>query len=103
MTRDDAIATLYVREINCGCETFWDGRIRVWIGDRVNGHKVETIFSRHRTAPVWTIFHMIAYTAALQDKAHSRRPIDTRKGITRLAEARSSVRRRNCSKVGASR
>jgi hypothetical protein len=22
---DDAIATLYVREINCGGETFWDG------------------------------------------------------------------------------
>jgi hypothetical protein len=52
VTLDDAIATLYVREINCGCETFWDGSIRVWIGDRVNGHKVETIFSRHRTAPV---------------------------------------------------
>jgi hypothetical protein len=28
MTLDDAIATLYVREINCGCETFWDGGIR---------------------------------------------------------------------------
>ena len=37
MTLDDAIATLYVREFNCGCETFWDGSIRVWIGDRVNG------------------------------------------------------------------
>jgi hypothetical protein len=22
--------------------------MRVWIGDRVNGHKVETMFSRHR-------------------------------------------------------
>jgi hypothetical protein len=46
MTLDDAIATLDVREIN------WDGGIRVWIGDRVNGHTVETIFSHHRTAPV---------------------------------------------------
>jgi hypothetical protein len=57
MTLDDPIATLYVREINCGCETFWDGGIRVWIGDRVNGHKVETIFSRHRMgeAPQWLI------------------------------------------------
>jgi hypothetical protein len=52
MTLHDAITTLYVWEINCGCETFWDGDIRVWIGDRMNGHKVETIFSRHRTAPV---------------------------------------------------
>jgi hypothetical protein len=48
MTLDEAITALYVREINCGCETFWDGGIRVWIGDRVNGHKVETILSRHR-------------------------------------------------------
>jgi hypothetical protein len=40
MTLDEAITALYVREINCGCETFWDGGIRVWIGDRVNGHKV---------------------------------------------------------------
>ena len=23
MTLDYAIATLYTREINCGCETFW--------------------------------------------------------------------------------
>jgi hypothetical protein len=36
MTLDDAIATLYVREINCGCETFWDGGIKVWIGDMMN-------------------------------------------------------------------
>ena len=34
MTLDDAIATLYAREINCGCETFLDGAIKVWIGDR---------------------------------------------------------------------
>jgi hypothetical protein len=28
-TLDDAIATLYAREINCGCETFWDGGMKV--------------------------------------------------------------------------
>jgi hypothetical protein len=33
MTLDDAIAALYVREINCGLETFWDGGLKVWIGD----------------------------------------------------------------------
>jgi hypothetical protein len=48
MTLDQAIAALYVREINCGCETFWDGGMTVWIGDRINGHKVETTFSRQR-------------------------------------------------------
>jgi hypothetical protein len=42
MTLDDAIATLYAREINCGCETFWDGGIKVWIGDTMNGHHAET-------------------------------------------------------------
>ena len=42
MTLDDAIATLYAREINCGCETFWDGGIKVWISDIMNGHHSET-------------------------------------------------------------
>jgi hypothetical protein len=39
------------------CETFWDDGIRVWIGDRMNGHKVETMFSRHRMgeAPQWLV------------------------------------------------
>jgi hypothetical protein len=46
MTLDDAIAALYVREINCGCETFWDGGIKVGIGDAVSGHHAETMFSR---------------------------------------------------------
>jgi hypothetical protein len=57
MPLDDAIATLYAREINCGCETFWDGGIKVWIGDTMNGHKSETMFSRDRMgeAPQWLI------------------------------------------------
>ena len=46
MTLDDANATLYARKINCGCETFWDGGINVWIGDIMNGHHSETTFSR---------------------------------------------------------
>jgi len=41
MILDDAISTLYAREINCGCETFWDGGIKVWIGDIMNGHHSE--------------------------------------------------------------
>ena len=46
MTLDDAIATLHAREINCGCETFWDGGMKVWIGDIMNGHHSETMFSQ---------------------------------------------------------
>jgi hypothetical protein len=46
MTLDHAIATLYAREINCGCETFWDGGMKVWIGDIMNGHHSETMFRR---------------------------------------------------------
>jgi hypothetical protein len=46
MTLHDAITTLYVWEINCGCETFWDGGIKVGIGDIMNGHHSETTFSR---------------------------------------------------------
>ena len=46
MTLDDAIAALYVREINCGCETFWDGGIKVWIGDVMNGHRLVIMFNR---------------------------------------------------------
>jgi len=52
-----AIAALYVREINCGVEMFWDGGMAVWIGDRISGHKIETTFSRHRMgeAAKWLI------------------------------------------------
>jgi len=46
MTLDDAIAALYAREINCGCETFWDGGMKVWSGDAMTGHHAEMGFSR---------------------------------------------------------
>ena len=57
MTLDDAIAALYAREINCGCETFWDGGIKVWIGDTMNGHHAETMFGREnmRLAGHWLV------------------------------------------------
>ena len=48
VTLDDAIATLYVREISCGVATFWNAGITVWIGDGMNGRLAETTFSRHR-------------------------------------------------------
>ena len=46
MTLDDASAALYVREINCGLETFWDGGMKVWIGDTMNGHHAEIMLPR---------------------------------------------------------
>jgi hypothetical protein len=57
MTLDDANPTLYAREINCGCETFWDGGIKVWIGDIMNGHHAETMFSREKmgNAAQWLV------------------------------------------------
>ena len=27
------------------CEMFWDGGMKVWIGDIMNGHRSETVFS----------------------------------------------------------
>ena len=46
MYLDNAIATLYAREINCGCETIWDGGMSIWIGDAMYGHHAQTTFSR---------------------------------------------------------
>ena len=46
MTLDDAIGALYVREISCGVEIFWDGGMKAWIGDAMNGHHAETMFGR---------------------------------------------------------
>jgi len=46
MTLDDAIAAPYAREINYGRETFWDGGIKIWIGDTMNGHHSETMSAR---------------------------------------------------------
>jgi hypothetical protein len=67
MSLYDAIATLYDREINCGCETFWDGGIKVWIGDIMNGHHAETMFSRENmgNAGEW----LLAEAARLYPKA----------------------------------
>jgi hypothetical protein len=48
VTLDDAIAARYVREINCGCETLWDGSIKLWIGDAMNGEPAGAMLSRNR-------------------------------------------------------
>jgi hypothetical protein len=45
MTIDEAIAELFRREINCGCETFVDAGIRLWIGDVMNDRRAETQLS----------------------------------------------------------
>ena len=46
MTIDEAIADLFRREINCGCETFFDAGIRLWISDQMNDRRAETQLSR---------------------------------------------------------
>lgn len=40
-TLTDVMADLYGHEINCGMESFWDGDWSVWIGDFMNGRKLE--------------------------------------------------------------
>jgi hypothetical protein len=50
MTIDEAIAELFQREINCGCETFFDAGIRLWISDPMNDRRAETHFSREHFA-----------------------------------------------------
>ena len=52
MTIDEAIAELYRREINCGCETFCDAGIHLWIGDVMNDRRAETQLSRGHFAAV---------------------------------------------------
>lgn len=32
---------LYASEINCGIQSFWDGEWQAWIGDEMNGIKME--------------------------------------------------------------
>lgn len=44
MKLEQAIKLLYQNEINCGFETFWDGGFDAWIGNRVNGIKVQANF-----------------------------------------------------------
>ena len=50
MTIDDAIAELFRRKINCGCETFIDAGIRLWIADVMNDRRAETQLSSDRLA-----------------------------------------------------
>lgn len=43
----ETIQALYRSEINCGCESFWDGGFEVWLGDYMNGHKASAEFEVH--------------------------------------------------------
>lgn len=36
------LSGLYASEINCGLSSFWDAGWEAWIGDEMNGRKVET-------------------------------------------------------------
>jgi hypothetical protein len=48
MTIDEAIAELFRRKINCGCETFVDAGIRLWIADVMNDRRAETQLPHER-------------------------------------------------------
>ena len=50
MTIDEAIAELFRRKINCGCEIFVDAGIRLWIADVMNDRRAETQLPRERLA-----------------------------------------------------
>jgi hypothetical protein len=70
LTLDDAIATLHAREINCGCEIFWDGGLKVCIGDimnGMNGHHSETMFSQQNMgmAGQWLVDEVGLFLKAL--------------------------------------
>jgi hypothetical protein len=76
MTLDDAIVTLYAREINCGCETFWGGGIKVWIGDIMSGHHSETMFSRENmgNAGQWLVDERRGFSPRPFSSCAGRRP-----------------------------
>ncbi len=38
------IQRLYASEINCGLQSFWDGGVKVWLGDPSNGRWSEDSF-----------------------------------------------------------
>jgi hypothetical protein len=50
MTIDEAIAELFPRQISCGCQTFFDAGIRLWISDQMNDRRAETHLSREHFA-----------------------------------------------------
>jgi hypothetical protein len=54
---DEAIATLYAQQINCGHQTLWNGGITIWLGDDVNGRTAETTLPPQslRSAGAWLI------------------------------------------------
>lgn len=61
VTIEEAISLLYQNEMNCGFQTFWDGGIRVWFGDPING-KVEENFDidQINEAAAWLIEQALA-------------------------------------------
>jgi hypothetical protein len=43
---EGVLRQLHDSEINAGVKTFYDAGIKIWIGDIMNGHHSETMFSR---------------------------------------------------------
>lgn len=40
------VTGLYAHEINVGLQTFYDGGVDVWLGDPMNGRRIEESFDR---------------------------------------------------------
>lgn len=38
---DDVLKGLYASEINFGLQAFWDGGVAAWLGDSINGKRIE--------------------------------------------------------------
>lgn len=51
------LQTLYIHEINCGMQSFFDGGWKVWIGDEMNGIRLEESFERDdfNDIPAWLL------------------------------------------------
>ena len=56
------LQTLYANEINVGMQSFYDGGWTVWIGDEMNGRRVEQTFDNDEINDIlaWLLKHASA-------------------------------------------
>lgn len=73
---------LYNSEINCGCQSFWDGGWRFWLGDDMNGRDIEERFDTFAEGEAW-----------LESKARETYPESHfAKGLPTWADTRDAAR-----------
>lgn len=49
--RQDVILMPMLSKTETAARAFWDGGIKVWIGDAMNGHRLATMFNRGEYGP----------------------------------------------------